>query len=170
MHCAVFWDNRSDRSGKSEGGEGSAKGASHLCQTGILCARFARSWLRSPVSLSMQALQYGVAAALMGTCRSDAPKSTLCVMVTIQNLKRISRFFVMLESQLEARTRYLSVSSAQRPDWIWPLSGKAASSRCSTAAASHWRAVLLQLASHQPCTAAGQGSLWIEQELISPTS
>ncbi len=64
--CAVLWDNRSDRSSKCEGGDGSAKGASYLRQTGILCARFARSWLRSPVSLSMQALQYGIAAALMG--------------------------------------------------------------------------------------------------------
>ncbi|CAL5229378.1 g12692 [Coccomyxa viridis] len=62
----VFWDNRSDRSGKFEGVDCSGKGASHLRQTGILCARFARSWLRSPVSLSMQALQYGIAAALMG--------------------------------------------------------------------------------------------------------
>ena len=69
--CAVLWDNRSDRSGKSEGegGESSAKGASCLRQTGILCTRFARSWVRSPVSLSMQALQYGVAAALMGEHR-----------------------------------------------------------------------------------------------------
>lgn len=42
------------------------KGAGYLQQTCILCARFARSWMRSPVSLAMQALQYMVAAALMG--------------------------------------------------------------------------------------------------------
>ena len=42
------------------------KGAGYLQQTCFLCARFARSWMRSPVSLAMQALQYMVAAALMG--------------------------------------------------------------------------------------------------------
>lgn len=64
MLCAVLWDGASsERSGK--GGSG-PEGASFLRQTGILCARFARSWARSPVSLAMQALQYGIAAALMG--------------------------------------------------------------------------------------------------------
>lgn len=59
------WDGASDRSGNCACASG-MEGASWLRQTAILATRFARTWARSPVSLAMQAMQYGIAAALMG--------------------------------------------------------------------------------------------------------
>ena len=84
MLRAAGWDGASDRSGDSACASG-LEGACWLRQTAILSTRFARSWARSPVSLAMQALQYGVAAALMGEQSDFSLAPVSCMRVPINH-------------------------------------------------------------------------------------